>query len=87
MVFPAAHIAEIVSGLDRHGVFPSCDAVLSGYMGDAGTAEAILDAVDAVKEANPEALYCCDPVMGDRPEGFYVRRELPGLMVARRSQG
>jgi pyridoxine kinase len=63
------------------GVFQSCDAVLSGYMGDAGTGEAILAAVDAVKKANPGALYCCDPVMGDIPEGFYVRRELPGLMV------
>ncbi|MFH2112992.1 MAG: pyridoxal kinase, partial [Spirochaetota bacterium] len=57
------------------------DAVLSGYMGDVGTGAAILDAVDAVKKANPAALYCCDPVMGDMPEGFYVRRELPGLMV------
>jgi pyridoxine kinase len=62
-------------------VFSSCDAVLSGYMGDAGTGEAILSAVDAVKKANPAALYCCDPVMGDIPEGFYVRRELPGFMV------
>lgn len=80
-VFPASHIAEIVDGLAGMGVFPSCDAVLSGYMGDAGTGEAILAAVDAVKKANPAALYCCDPVMGDIPEGFYVRRELPGLMV------
>jgi pyridoxine kinase len=80
-VFPAAHIADIVGGLAGINIFPSCDAVLSGYMGDAGTGAAILDAVDAVKKANPAALYCCDPVMGDLPEGFYVRRELPGLMV------
>ena len=80
-VFPASHIAEIVDGLAGMGVFSSCDAVLSGYMGDAGTGEAILAAVDAVKKANPAALYCCDPVMGDIPEGFYVRHELPGLMV------
>jgi len=80
-VFPASHIADIVGGLASIAVFPACDAVLSGYMGDAGTGAAILDAVDAVKKANPEALYCCDPVMGDMPEGFYVRREIPGLMV------
>jgi pyridoxine kinase len=80
-VFPSAQIAEIVSGLEVMNVFSTCDAVLSGYMGDAGTGEVILDAVDAVKKANPEALYCCDPVMGDRPEGFYVRRELPGFML------
>lgn len=80
-VFPESHIVDIVKGLSNIGVFSSCDAVLSGYMGDAGTGNAILEAVDAVKKANPKALYCCDPVMGDRPEGFYVRRELPGLMV------
>jgi pyridoxine kinase len=80
-VFPAAHIADIVRGLGAINIFPSCDAVLSGYMGDAGTGAAILDAVDAVKKANPAALYCCDPVMGDSPEGFYVRREIPGLML------
>jgi len=80
-VFPASHIADIVVGLAGIDIFPSCDAVLSGYMGDAGTCAAILDAVDAVKKANPAALYCCDPVMGDIPEGFYVRREIPGLMV------
>jgi pyridoxine kinase len=80
-VFPESHIADIVTGLAGIGIFPSCDAVLSGYMGDAGTGKAILEAVDAVKKANPAALYCCDPVMGDKPEGFYVRRELPGLMV------
>ncbi len=80
-VFPAAHIADIVGGLAGMDIFSSCDAVLSGYMGDAGTGAAILDAVDAVRKANPAALYCCDPVMGDTPEGFYVRRELPGLMV------
>jgi pyridoxine kinase len=80
-VFPAAHIADIVGGLGAINIFPSCDAVLSGYMGDAGTGAAILDAVDAVKKANPAALYCCDPVMGDMPEGFYVRREIPGLLL------
>lgn len=80
-VFPASHIADIVNGLAGMDIFPSCDAVLSGYMGDAGTGEAILSAVDAVKKANPAALYCCDPVMGDIPEGFYVRRELPGLIL------
>jgi len=29
-----------------------------------------------IKRANPDALYCCDPVIGDRAGGAYVR---PGL--------
>jgi pyridoxine kinase len=34
-------------------VLPTCDAVLSGYVGDAAIGEAILDAVARVRSANP----------------------------------
>jgi pyridoxine kinase len=37
----------------------------------------IVDAAARVKAANPRALYCCDPVMGDVDGGFYVRPGLP----------
>ncbi len=79
--FGAAHLAELVGALDAQGFLGRCDAVLSGYMADADTGRAILDAVSAVKKANPSAVYCCDPVMGDTPAGFYVRPELPGFMA------
>jgi pyridoxine kinase len=46
-------------------------AVLSGYLGDAGQAEAVAGLVAAVKAANPQALYLCDPVIGDSG-GLYV---------------
>jgi pyridoxine kinase len=45
-------------------------------MGDHSIGEAILDAVHRVKTANPSALYCCDPVIGDDDTGDYVR---PGI--------
>lgn len=46
-------------------------AVLSGYLGDAGQAQAVASLVRAVKARNPRALYVCDPVMGDS-SGLYV---------------
>ncbi|MEO4001134.1 pyridoxal kinase PdxY [Mesorhizobium sp. CAU 1732] len=46
-------------------------AVLSGYLGDAGQAQAVAALVRAVKTRNPQALYLCDPVMGDAG-GLYV---------------
>jgi pyridoxine kinase len=49
-------------------------AVLSGYFGDAGQAEAVEKLVRAVKAANPTALYLCDPVIGDEG-GLYVPTE------------
>jgi len=79
--FGADHVSDIVRGLENLGVLSRCDAVLSGYMGDAGTGAAIVRAVDAAKRANPRALYCCDPVMGDSPGGIYVKIGLPEFIA------
>ena len=43
---------------------------------------AILDAVTTVKRANPEAKYCCDPVIGDVGRGIFVREGIPEFMKA-----
>jgi pyridoxine kinase len=79
-VFEAAHVAELVEGLAERGVLGACDAVLSGYLGDAALGAAILDAVARVRAANPEALYACDPVMGDVAQGVFVRPDIPAFM-------
>jgi pyridoxine kinase len=76
-VFGAAHIRDVVKGIEDRGVFTQCDGVLSGYMGSAEIGEAILDAVARVKIANPKARYCCDPVIGDFDAGIYVRDGIP----------
>ena len=78
-VFPPALIRDCVLGIEERGVLPACDGVLSGYVGDAGTCEAVLDAVRRVKAANPRALYCCDPVIGDAGR-VYVRPGIPELL-------
>ncbi|EDQ35224.1 pyridoxal kinase [Hoeflea phototrophica DFL-43] len=55
-------------------------AVLSGYLGDAGQAQDVARLVGAVREANPEALYMCDPVIGDAG-GLYVPEALAGAIL------
>jgi pyridoxine kinase len=42
-------------------------------MGDAEIGAAVLHAVARVRAENPNAIYCCDPVIGDVEEGVYVR--------------
>ena len=71
-VFSADDITSIVDGIEARGVLASCDAVLSGYMGDVTLGGVILDAVKRVRVANPKAVYLCDPVMGDRHTGLYI---------------
>jgi pyridoxine kinase len=69
---PAAAIAELFEGIAALGVLPQIDAVLSGYLGDVGTGPVLLDIVDRVRAENPNALFCCDPVIGDIDTGSYV---------------
>ncbi len=66
-------VAELLAGIAERGVLVSCAAVLSGYLGTVETGIAVLGAVTEVRKANPDALYCCDPVIGDRDGGVYVR--------------
>ena len=79
-VFDGAFVAEVVDGIADRGVLAGCDAVLSGYLGSPDIAHAVVDAVARVRTANPEALYCCDPVMGDVGRGFFVRPGIPELL-------
>src|SRR5437763_7441405 len=44
-VFTGEAVRDLVAGIEHRGVLGRCDAVLSGYMGDGGIGEAILDAV------------------------------------------
>jgi pyridoxine kinase len=75
-VYTGEQVARVIEGIEARGALPRCDAVLSGYMGDRSIGEAILGAVGRVKAANPAAVYCCDPVIGDDDRGDYVR---PGI--------
>lgn len=63
--------AALMRDLESSPWIGEVGAVLSGYLGDAGQAEAVASLVSAVKARNPGALYLCDPVMGDAG-GLYV---------------
>jgi pyridoxine kinase len=72
----AADLSSVVRGIDERGVLGDVDAVLSGYQGGEDIGAMILEAVALVKQRNPAAIYCCDPVLGDKDRGSYVR---PGI--------
>jgi pyridoxine kinase len=73
-------VADVIDGIDDRGVLGEADAVLSGYQGDPAVGAVILDAVARVKKLNPDAVYCCDPVMGDVGRGMFVRPGIPEFM-------
>jgi pyridoxine kinase len=75
-----ADVRDVIAGIDDRGALSGVDAVLSGYQGDPAVGVVILDAVARVKELNPDAVYCCDPVMGDVGRGMFVRPGIPEFM-------
>ena len=72
-----ADVADVIAGIEDRGVLGQADAVLSGYQGDPAVGAVVLDAVAKVKAANPDAVYCCDPVMGDVGRGMFVKPGIP----------
>jgi pyridoxine kinase len=75
-VTPPETIRALIEGIEARGVLPSCAALLTGYIGDPRTGQAVLHAATRLRAANPAALWCCDPVIGDDGPGIYVR---PGI--------
>ncbi|GAA1211852.1 pyridoxal kinase PdxY [Microbacterium maritypicum] len=76
-------VREVIKGIEERGVFDRIDAVLSGYQGGEGIGDVIIDAVARVKAANPNAVYACDPVMGNAKSGCFVAPAIPVLLRER----
>jgi len=73
---PADQVADIVAGIEALGMLSRCDALLTGYVGDAALGDVVLDTARKVRAANAKAVWCCDPVLGDVDTGIYVK---PGI--------
>lgn len=76
--YPADETRALIDGLAAHGTLATIDAILSGYIGDPATGDAILHAV----ALTPQALYACDPVIGDDGRE-YVSPGVAGFFRAR----
>ncbi|WES65431.1 pyridoxal kinase PdxY [Microbacter sp. GSS18] len=76
-------VRDVIQGIEDRGVLSQIDVVLSGYQGGEGIGDVILDAVSRVKQANPDAVYACDPVMGNAKSGCFVAPAIPVLLRER----
>ncbi len=76
----ADDLRSVIQGVDERGVLARVAGVLSGYQGAEEVGAVVLETVARVKELNPAAVYCCDPVMGDVGRGMFVRPGIPEFM-------
>lgn len=79
-LIPAEQVRKIIQGIEDRGALARVDAVLSGYQGGDDIADVIVDTVAGVKELNPNAVYACDPVMGNAKSGCFVSDNIPPLL-------
>jgi pyridoxine kinase len=79
-LIPPDDVRAVVTGIAERGVLPTCDGVLSGYLGGPGICEVVVDAVAQVKAANPASTYTCDPVMGNATSGCFVDPAIPPII-------
>lgn len=81
-IFSAAHLNDLINGLETRGVFKESAALLSGYLGNHELGSSVLTACSKLKTQNPNAIYLCDPVMGDVGRGFFVKPEIPDFFIS-----
>lgn len=79
-MIPAEEVRSIVDGIEARGALARVGAVLSGYQGGDDIADVIVDTVARVKALNPNAVYSCDPVMGNEKSGCFVSDNIPPLL-------
>ncbi len=77
---PGETLSALIDGLAADGLFGEIDMVLSGYLGAPDHVAVILDAVQRIKAANPNAVYVCDPVLGDDGK-LYVNASIAEAMA------
>lgn len=75
-VMPEGNIQKIFKGLHQLEVWPSVEAILSGYLGSVGIGEVLLREMHAVRIHKPDIVYCVDPVIGDVGRGVFIRPDL-----------
>src|ERR1700761_5440488 len=79
-VLEAQLVAELLEGIEERGAIESADMILSGYLGSAEIGVAVAEFVARAKVRNRGLRYVCDPVLGDRDRGLFVRAEIPPLV-------
>lgn len=77
---PVGELLDLLDGIEERGWLPKVQAVLTGYIGDDDQIDALVEAVDRVKSANPDAIYVCDPVIGDKSGPYADGNIIEGIM-------
>lgn len=80
-VVDTGEVQGLLDGLAEHEDWlKRVDAIHTGFIGDDAQIDPILSIIEVVKEANPNAIYVCDPVVGDHGRTYVDDNIREGLM-------
>jgi pyridoxine kinase len=82
-VLEADLVADLLKGIEERDAVDAASMILSGYLGSADVAAVVADFVARATARNPALRYACDPVLGDRDRGLFVRADIPSLVRER----
>jgi len=71
-VVSSADLEAMVAMLGQFGWLSEVAAVLTGYFADVAQVEWAAELIRTLKRANARLVHCCDPIIGDDPDGLYV---------------
>jgi pyridoxine kinase len=68
---PEQQFDDLIADLERAPWLGEIGAVLTGFLGQASQAAGIARLIETIKAKNPDVIYLCDPIIGDKG-GLYV---------------
>ena len=75
-IFSKEHIESVWQSIKQRVKIENIDALLTGYLGDVQLGKLAKSIAHEIKESNPDALYCLDPVFGDVGRGIFAKQDL-----------
>ena len=76
-------LAPIVNGVLGRAPLADCAGMLTGYLGDEGAVDLVIEAREAIRSKRPGLVYLLDPVIGDDGPGVFVKPAIPGAIRER----
>ncbi|MGI9485963.1 MAG: pyridoxal kinase [Geminicoccaceae bacterium] len=74
-------LSAILNAVLDQAPLERCVGMIVGYLGDAGIAGPVLQALDAVIAKRPDLVFLLDPVIGDDGAGVFVRPGVPAAIA------
>jgi pyridoxine kinase len=68
-------IGEMFTALEANGWLGRVDAVFTGYLPSRAHVELAARIVGRLRSETPGLFYCCDPILGDEPDGLYIAED------------